>query len=236
MQEAQEGVIKFQYEHFPGPLKAPRDLLLELMAWRAVLRELTLIGQEAGLYDEAGYGNVSARLPPYQAERGERRFVITGTQTGGLACTAAEHFCVIDSYDTNKNQVRSGGPSLPSSESMTHGTVYDLDSRIRFVFHGHARLIWPLSAELSMATSRASVPYGTPAMAQEVRRLYRETNLPEERIFSMGGHEDGIVSFGETAQEAGSRLLNALVRARMILGGRDQRICDSRPESKSSLV
>lgn len=236
MREAQEGVIKFAYEHNSGVLKAPRELLLELMAWRAVLRELTLIGRETGLYDDAGYGNVSARLPPFQAEKGQRRFIITGTQTGGLACTTAQNFCLIEAYDTRKNQVQSSGPALPSSESMTHGTVYDLDSRIRFVFHGHARLIWPLARELALPLTRANVAYGTPEMAQEVVRLYRESSLADDKVFAMGGHEDGIVSFGETAAEAGSRLLNTLVRARMQLGQVDQRICDNRPDSKSSVL
>jgi len=29
-------------------------------------------------------------------------------------------------------------------------------------------------------------------------------------IFSMGGHKDGIVAFGNSAEEAGNRLLTAL--------------------------
>jgi hypothetical protein len=47
-------------------------------------------------------------------------------------------------------------------------------------------------------------------MAYEVQRLFDETDLANRRIFSMGGHEDGVVSFGQTAEAAGTILLDAL--------------------------
>jgi hypothetical protein len=50
-------------------------------------------------------------------------------------------------------------------------------------------------------------------MALEVKRLYRETVLPERRILAMGGHDDGIIVFGRSPQEAGQVLLTWLARA-----------------------
>jgi hypothetical protein len=50
-------------------------------------------------------------------------------------------------------------------------------------------------------------------MALEVRRLYRETVFPERQIFAMGGHEDGIVAIGRSAEDAGGVLLRWLARA-----------------------
>jgi hypothetical protein len=50
-------------------------------------------------------------------------------------------------------------------------------------------------------------------MALEVRRLYRETVLPERQIFAMGGHEDGIVAIGRSTEDAGAVLLRWLARA-----------------------
>ena len=47
-------------------------------------------------------------------------------------------------------------------------------------------------------------------MALEVRRLFTETNVRQSRLFSMGGHEDGIVSFGHNVEQAGQALLQAL--------------------------
>ena len=64
-----------------------------------------------------------------------------------------------------------------------------------------------------MPITRPDVAYGTPEMSDEVRRLFRETDVRQRRLFSMGGHEDGLVSFGRTAEEAGTVLLTYLARA-----------------------
>ncbi len=52
-----------------------------------------------------------------------------------------------------------------------------------------------------------------PEMAAEVGRLYREGIFAERRILAMGGHEDGIVVFGRSPEEAGSVLMRWLARA-----------------------
>jgi hypothetical protein len=60
-------------------------------------------------------------------------------------------------------------------------------------------------------------------MAAEVKRLYRETVLPERRILAMGGHDDGIIVFGRSPKEAGQVLLTWLAQAyesECRLGGR----------------
>ena len=57
------------------------------------------------------------------------------------------------------------------------------------------------------------VDYGTPAMAREVERLFRETDVMEQKLFSMAGHEDGIVGFGASAEEAGAALIETLSRS-----------------------
>ena len=59
------------------------------------------------------------------------------------------------------------------------------------------------AAALGIPITDASVPYGTPAMAAEVARLYATSDMAQRRIFSMGGHEDGIVAFGESAEDSG---------------------------------
>jgi hypothetical protein len=50
-------------------------------------------------------------------------------------------------------------------------------------------------------------------MAAETRRLLRDEAVRAGGIFAMGGHEDGLVAFGRTAEEAGTVLLRALARA-----------------------
>ena len=101
----------------------------------------------------------------------------------------------------------------PSSESLTHGAIYDLGAHIRFVFHAHTPVIWRRAAALRIPVSDRAVPYGTPEMAREVERLWRTTALPDLGILAMGGHEDGVIAFGRSAEEAGEVTLRYLARA-----------------------
>lgn len=211
----QEGVIKFTTAHRDEPLPAHRfaEQVALLTAWREILARLELVGQDVARYEGAGYGNVSSRIGPFPGARGQRGFVITGTQTGGARCVGAEQYCVVTRYELARNRVESWGPVLPSSESMTHGAIYDLSPHIRCVLHVHSPVLWGAAARLKLPTTAPDVPYGTVAMAREVERLYRETSLADRRIFAMAGHEDGIVVFGKTAEDAGQALLTHLAAA-----------------------
>jgi ribulose-5-phosphate 4-epimerase/fuculose-1-phosphate aldolase len=211
-----EGVVKFEAVHRPEPLDARvyADVVRALCAWREVLARLRLVGQEPGRYEGAGFGNVSARVGARgEVVRGRRRFLITGTQTGGRPHLSTADFCIVEQYDLARNRVASFGPAPPSSESMTHGAIYDVAPAVRAVLHAHAPEIWRRARALRLPVTRDDVEYGTPEMAREVQRLYRETALPETRVFAMGGHEDGVVAFGRTADEAGEVMVRALARA-----------------------
>ncbi len=61
--------------------------------------------------------------------------------------------------------------------------------------------------------TRPDVPYGSPEMSREVRRLFAETDVYARGVFAMGGHQDGLVAFGTTVAEAGGRLLSLNERA-----------------------
>ncbi|MCC6751587.1 MAG: class II aldolase/adducin family protein [Deltaproteobacteria bacterium] len=213
--ERTEGVIKFAARHRAAELEAARygELACTLIAWREVLAKTRLVGQDPTLYDGAGYGNVSARVGPPSAPRGQRSFLITGTQTGGCACVSLGEFCVVERYDYRRNAVESHGPIAPSSESMTHGAIYDLGPHVRCVLHGHSPTIWRRAKALRLPTSDPRVAYGTPEMASEVERLHRSSPLAELRILAMGGHEDGVVVFGKSPEDAGQVLVSFLARA-----------------------
>lgn len=210
-----EGVIKFQAEHQREALPVRRygELSCQLVAWREIMTKTQLVGQDPALYGGAGYGNVSGRVGAPSSAMGSRAMLITGTQTGGLADVGLDHFCLVERYDYRRNRVRSRGLIEPSSETMTHGAIYDLSPHIRFVFHGHGAIIWRQTQVLNIPTTDPSVPYGTPGMAAEVHRLYRSSALSETRILAMGGHEDGIIVFGRSATEAGQTLIAYLARA-----------------------
>jgi ribulose-5-phosphate 4-epimerase/fuculose-1-phosphate aldolase len=216
-----EGVIKFDVEHEDRRLD-PRvhgEAAALLSAWREVLARLSLVGRDPMRYQGAGYGNLSARLAPFgDVGRGRRRFIVTGSQTGGLAGLTLEHYCVVERYDVARNTVRSMGPIQPSSESLTHGAIYDIAPAARFVLHGHAPEIWRHARALGLPVTRREVANGTPEMALEVQRLYRESQLPATGILVMGGHEDGVLAFGATPDEAGQALVRQLARALAVEG------------------
>jgi hypothetical protein len=185
-----------------------------LAAWREVLARLGLIGRDPARYQGLGYGNVSARIGPFgDVGRGQRRFLITGTQTGGRPAVTLADFCVVERYDLVGNRVRSLGPVPPSSESLTHGAIYDIAPAARVVLHGHAPEIWRHARALGLPVTQAEVANGTPEMALEVQRLYRESTLSGTGILAMGGHQDGVLAFGGSAGEAGETLVRHLARA-----------------------
>jgi hypothetical protein len=57
-------------------------------------------------------------------------------------------------------------------------------------------------------TTSLDVEYGTPQMAQEMFRLFRETDVKTSKILVMAGHEEGIISIGKDLKEALEILVN----------------------------
>jgi len=219
--QAEEGVIRFEVDHETRPLEERvfGDTARALAAWREVLARLGLIGRDAARYHGLGYGNVSARVPPFgDVGRGQRRFLVTGSQTGGRAGLTLDDFCLVERYDVVRNQVRSRGHVPPSSESLTHAAIYDIAPTARVVLHGHAPELWRHARALGLPVTIAEARNGTPDMALEVQRLYRQSTLSGTGILAMGGHEDGVIAFGDTAEVAGATLVRSLARALTLAG------------------
>jgi hypothetical protein len=87
------------------------------------------------------------------------------------------------------------------------------------IIHVHSPRIWRQRAALALASTAADVPYGTPAMAEEVGRLYREGDFDGAGALAMDGHEDGILAFGRSLDEAGGAVVTLLARARQLGDG-----------------
>jgi len=206
-----EGVIKFQLEYSLADAPA-WDTLADLNAWRKLLYLTGLIGQKPGLYDGYAYGNVSVRLPG-GAGSVKPVFVICGTQTGGIAELSAEHYTTVLSCNVRENKVVAQGPVRPSSEAMSHSMIYQQDGNTACVLHAHSSVIWNHAEQLGIPVTAANIPYGTPQMAEAVKVLFEQGGLGQQRIFSMAGHQDGIISFGEDPCEAGTVMLQTLARA-----------------------
>ena len=195
-----EGYIKFESDWQRGPALERADVD-ELIAWRRPLFAAGLIGH----YEElgVGFGNLSKR------NNGAGLFVISGTQTGHLPELGPEHFALVTGFDVALNRVSSRGAAEASSESMTHAVLYDVDESIGAVAHVHSRELW-VSLKGKLPTTDPAVAYGTPEMADEFRRLYRETDFPVGGVAVMAGHDSGLISIGETVEQACRRLLDLL--------------------------
>jgi len=198
-----EGVIKFSLDFHPGPAPST-EVIADVNRWRQRLFALKMIGQDSARYDGFGFGNVSVR--------GDDGFWITGTQTGGLEQLDTAHYVLVIGADTDSNAVTAVGPLKPSSEALTHAALYQAGVEVGCVLHVHAPELWRNAAELGLPLTDALVPYGTPQMSDEVTRLFRETAGMGQRLFAMGGHEDGLVAFGATPDVAGGAIEAALER------------------------
>lgn len=195
-----EGYIKYESHWTPGPathVVAARDL----ERWRRPLYEAKLIGEytEHGI----GYGNISVR-------RGSSGlFLISGTQTGNLPVTDESHYSLVTDCDIRANIVRCSGPVQASSEAMTHASIYALGDAIGAIVHAHSAELWRHYLG-KLPTTNPDVAYGTPEMARELDRLYRMAGLRESGIAVLAGHDDGLISFGTTIEEAATRMLDLL--------------------------
>ena len=196
------GVVKFQCEHVAVEL-APFSGFDELNACRRRLLQLRMIGVDAcGI----GYGNLSVRAGDAS------QFYITGSGTGRRPQLTLADYAHVTAYDFARNWLRCEGRTIASSESLTHAAVYESDPQVRAVIHCHARELWTRLLDRAPATS-ADVEYGTPEMAFEVQRLFRETRVRDEQVFAMAGHPDGIVAFSATADNAFAVLMRANARS-----------------------
>jgi hypothetical protein len=203
----QEGVIKYRLRHTQAALDAAVDIT-QINAWRGIMQRLGLIGRHPGKYGGLGYGNISVRLqhPPGS-------FIVSGTQTGHLAQLRREHYCIVLGADPPRNSLDSAGPCRPSSEALTHAVVYRQIAAANCVIHVHSPEIWRGGAALQLPSTVGNIRYGSPEMAAAVAQLLTEPQCLEKRIFTMRGHEDGVVAFGTDPQAAAQCLIACLAES-----------------------
>jgi len=87
--------------------------------------------------------------------------------------------------------------------------IYEYSAASNAVIHIHDLNLWNRFIH-HVPTSSENISYGTPEMANEIKRLFDETALSKEKIIVMGGHPEGIISFGKDLEEAGSILIDKL--------------------------
>lgn len=193
-----EGYIKFNCNWIQSG-NIPVNKVAALNVWRDILYNKGFIG----IYpDGIGFGNISMRAE-------EKTFLISGTATGGLKTLDENHYSMVTEYNLDTNSITCKGPLKASSESLTHAMVYETSSETNAVIHIHHLELWNKLMH-QVPTSNENVPYGTPEMGYEIKRLFEESNLKKEKILVMAGHREGIISFGKDLEEAGNILLRKL--------------------------
>jgi len=193
-----EGYIKFNCHWIPSD-DIPLNKVALLNVWREILYKKGLIGVYP---DGIGFGNISLRC-------NEKTFLISGTATGGLATLSESHYSLVTHYHPGTNSVTCTGPLKASSESLTHALIYECSAATNAVIHIHSLNLWNRLIH-QVPTSRENIFYGTPEMANEIKRLFDETAVSKEKIIVMGGHPEGIISFGKDLEEAGNILTDKL--------------------------
>jgi ribulose-5-phosphate 4-epimerase/fuculose-1-phosphate aldolase len=183
--------VKFTHERAHGQI-APFDQLAELNECRRKLRELRLIGVDS---NGIGFGNLSVRAGATS------NFYITGSATAGLAELTFEDCVCVVAYDFQRNWVCYEGGAIPSSESLTHAAIYQADKTTGAVIHCHDCALWAKLLGRVPTTAQAAA-YGTPEMACEIIRLFDVADVRTRKILVMAGHDGGIVTFGQTFEDA----------------------------------
>jgi len=201
-----EGYIKFQCNLEDGG--APDAIFTsKLNTWRTTLHRRELIGE----YDHGiGYGNVSRR---FLADS----FIVSGSATGSHAELDPAEYVLVTGFNIKTNTISAKGLIPPSSESLTHGIIYKTLPEVKWVLHIHNSTIWK-SYKNILPTTAEHIPYGTPEMAIEVKRLILATASTNTRVLIMGGHQDGIIAYGVNLDAVGNQLLD-LLQAKVQPGG-----------------
>lgn len=192
-----EGYIKFSCAWNDNQISIPSRILDQLNFWREKLYKLSLIG----MYDNGiGFGNISMRNP-------DGSFYISGSATGGRKNLLANDYALVQAWEFDQNLIHCVGKTKASSESMTHAAIYESDENTAAVIHIHNEAMWQHYLHI-LPTSSEEVAYGTPEMAKELTSMLSNAENRQKAIVVMGGHREGVISFGKNLDEAGNCLLD----------------------------
>ena len=193
-----EGYIKYQCNWQPAEIIIPDEQFEALTKVRRQLFDLGLIGVYP---DGIGFGNISVR------ENDGKSFFITGSATGQFTELEQKHYARVVDYSFAENWLLCVGLTKASAESLTHAAVYETLPEIGAVVHIHCLWLWKKLLHINPTTS-SEIEYGTPEMAGAISRLVSETGNARQKVLVMGGHEEGILAFGRSLEEATNEILN----------------------------
>ncbi len=185
----EEGYIKFNLKWNNKPFDFINHDFIAINSCRDKLFNYGLIGAYP---DGIGYGNLSIRDT-------KNEFIITGSATGNLKKLSKKHYALVKDFNIQKNSIECDGLTKASSESLSHGVIYQSNPEVNAVIHIHHKNMWEHYLNKLPTTDKKAV-FGTPEMAIALKNLIHQ----HSGIIIMGGHQEGIITYGrslETAEE-----------------------------------
>jgi len=192
MMQPDEGYIKFNINWEEKEFNFSSVDFQSLNTCRNNLFNLGLMGAYS---NGIGYGNISIR-------RINNEFIISGSATGNIENLSQEHYSLIKGYNIQNNTIKCEGLTKASSESLSHAAVYESNSEIKAVIHIHHLKMWEKYLN-ELPTTDKKAEFGTPEIADEMKKLVTKNS----GILIMGGHQEGIISYGKSLNQAENIIL-----------------------------
>lgn len=195
MTKPDEGYIKFRLNWTEKEFDLEESLFDELIFYRQKLYDLGLIG----VYDDGiGFGNISTRT-------NQNKFIISGSATGEFKTLTKNHFALVTDFSIMENLVHCTGLTKASSESMTHAAIYKSNLKANAVIHIHQLEFWE-KYKNQLPTTNIKAEFGTPEIANEIGKLA----VSDSGIIIMGGHPEGIISYGNNLEQTYQNIIKYL--------------------------
>lgn len=196
------GTIKFKCNLKLSP-ELEEKLYIDIEKWRAIFFKMSLIGEYST--KKISFGNISKRLS------GSNEFIITGAQTGQFPNLTGAQYTKVVKCDLKKLSLDAIGPTAPSAESVTHYSIYEKCTQVNAIFHVHHTELWSFLNKNQCDSIAKDVKHGTQEMGLACGDCI---GTKSKGIMVLEGHQDGIISFGETIEDAGKIILETLKEAR----------------------
>ncbi|MBI9054963.1 MAG: class II aldolase/adducin family protein [Bacteroidales bacterium] len=182
-----EGYIKFNIKWEEKAFDLSLYDFQNLNTCHDKLYNIGLIGAYPNLI---GFGNISIRATG-------NKFIISGSATGNIKQLSEKDYSLVTKYDIDENLIHCEGLTKASSESLSHAAVYESNPEIKAVIHIHHLEMWEKYIH-NLPTTNKNAEFGTPEIADEMKKLV----IQNSGILIMGGHQEGIISYGKSINEA----------------------------------
>ncbi len=185
-----EGYIKYSADRRDGKIPLPK-WMHDMNMVRTTLWNMRLLG----VYPNGiGYGNISHRHEG-------NSFIISGSATGEKMILQPDEYALVESFDLANNSIKAVGKIDASSESMSHGAIYEALPETNVVMHFHSRKIFDSMIKGDYPTTSKEMAFGTPELAMAISKLVLEKGTPNG-ILVTAGHDEGVIAYGTDLDSA----------------------------------